>query len=229
MLRNITLAGAALASLGLCGCAHEENDRAKAAVTPTELYQLRADYQPDNIMLAIHADGLSPAQADAVRALADRWREGGGQPIKILAPRAAGSSDAAYRDAQAVRNRLIAVGVPAADIQQEVYDAAGDAQAPLKVGFVRYQANVPACGKSWENLTATEANVVQSNFGCAVTANIAAMVDDPADIVQPRPAGSADAGRRVTVMQNYRKGEITSAASDGKASGAISNAVGSSQ
>jgi pilus assembly protein CpaD len=228
MLRSTVLAATALASLLVAGCAHEgpgENARAKAATTPSQLYKLQAEDQTDQILLAVHTDGLSPAQDEAVRALADRWRDGGGRSIQIDAPQDPADSTVAYRAAQTVRQRLIAAGVPAAAIEQHAYDATGDAKAPLKVSFVHFQADVPACGQSWEDLTATKNNAVQSNFGCAVTANIAAMIADPADIAAPRQVGSADAGRRVTVMQTYRKGEVTSAAADSKASGVISNAI----
>jgi pilus assembly protein CpaD len=226
MFRPFALACAALAGLTLAACAHSQNDLAKQAVTPTELYKLQAEDQSDEILLGVHPEGLSAAQDEAVRALADRWRDGGGRSIEISAPKDAANSVAAYRTAQAVRNRLIAQGVPSAAIEQHAYDAAGDAGAPLRVGFVRFQATVPACGQSWENLTATEANVVQSNFGCAVTANMASMIADPADIAGPRHAGAADAGRRVTVIQSYRKGDVTSSVADSKASGVISSSIG---
>ncbi len=215
-------------ALVLTGCAtghDQENARAKAAVTPSQLYKLQAEDQSDEISLAIHAGALSAAQDEAVRALAARWRDGGARSIRIIAPSSADST-AAYRTAQAVRDRLIADGVPAAAIEQSAYDGAGDVQAPLRVSFVRFQAEVPACGQSWEDLTATKNNTVQSNFGCAVTANLAAMIADPADIAGPRAAGSADAGRRVSVIQSYRKGDVTSANADNKASGVISNAIG---
>ena len=228
MRRYLALAGAALAGLSLGACAHSSNDLAKNAVTPTELYKLHAEDQADEILLAVHGEGLSPAQDEAVRALADRWRDGGGRSIQIATPKGGVDAGVAYKAAQAVRARLIGAGVPVVAIQQSAYDAGGDAHAPMKVGFVRFQADIPACGKSWENLTATEANVVQSNFGCAVTANMAAMIADPADIAGPRPTTGADAARRVAIIQAYRKGDVTSSAADAKASGAVSNAIGSS-
>jgi len=220
---------ASLAGLVLTGCAttphDQQNARAKAAVTPSELYKLQAEDQSDEILLAIHAGALSAAQDEAVEALAARWRDGGARSVQIIAPSGVDPTSA-YRTAQAVRDRLIAGGIPATAIEQSAYDSAGYAQAPLKVSFVRFQAEVPACGQSWEDLTATKNNTVQSNFGCAVTANMAAMIADPADIAGPRATGVADAGRRVTVIQSYRKGDVTSANADSKASGVISNAIG---
>jgi pilus assembly protein CpaD len=229
LLRAAALAGLAFAGLTLAGCAHSDNDLAKSARTPTELYNLKAEDQSDLILLAVHAEGLSSAQEDALTALAGRWREGGARAIQISAPHGLVDSVSAYKAAQAARARLIALGVPPEAINQRSYDAPDDANAPLKIEFMRYEAVVPACGRSWENLTETDANVVQSNFGCAVTANMAAQIADPADINAPRAVESADAGRRVKVIQTYRKGDITAGAADSKASGAVSNAIGSTQ
>jgi pilus assembly protein CpaD len=225
MLRSSVLAGIVLAALTLAGCASADNQLAKNARTPTELYQLHAQDQSDEIMLAVHAGALSQAQRDALDALASRWREGGARAIQISAPHGPVDSVAAYKSAQAARDRLITLGVPAEAISQRSYDAPDDPKAPLLIEFTRFDAVVPACGRSWENLTATEANVVQSNFGCAVTANMAAQIADPADIAEPRTGGSADAARRAMVIDSYRKGQVTSSASDAKASGVVSSAV----
>jgi pilus assembly protein CpaD len=225
MFRTLALAGLAAAGLLLVGCASADNKLAKEARSPDDLYHLHAEDQSDRIMLAVHADGLSAAQQDALTALAGRWREGGARAIQISAPHGLVDSVAAYKSAQAARDKLIALGVPAEAINQVSYDAGEDPKAPLLVEFTRFEAVVAACGRSWENLTATEANTVQSNFGCAVTANMAAQIADPADIAGPRAGASADAGRRVTIIEGYRKGQITSAATDSKSSGAVSSAV----
>ncbi len=225
MARTPALVVLAIAGLILAGCASADNKLAKDARAPDDLYKLQAQDQADQVMLAVHADGLSAAQQEALAALAARWREGGARAIQINAPHGQVDPVAAYRTAQGARNRLIALGVPAEAINQGSYDAPGDPKAPLTIQFTRFEAVVPACGRSWENLTATEANVVQSNFGCAVTANMAAQIADPADIAGPRASASADAGRRVTIIEGYRKGQITSAASDAKSSGTVSAAV----
>ena len=225
MFRSLATAGLSMAVLILAGCASADNKLAKESRSPDDLYQLQAQDQSDQIMLAVHAEGLSPAQKDALAALAGRWREGGARAVQINAPHGLVDPLSAYKSAQAARDQLIALGVPADAISQQSYEAAGDPKAPLLIEFTRFEAVVAPCGRSWENLTATEANVVQSNFGCAVTANMAAQIADPADIAAPRATASADASRRVTVIQGYRKGEITAGATDSKSSGTVSSAV----
>jgi pilus assembly protein CpaD len=52
-------------------------------------------------------------------------------------------------------------------------------------------------------------NVPYWNHGCANQRNLAAMVDNPADLVQPRGETPALSARRAIVLDKYRKGEST--------------------
>ncbi|MEX1083013.1 MAG: CpaD family pilus assembly lipoprotein, partial [Xanthobacteraceae bacterium] len=45
------------------------------------------------------------------------------------------------------------------------------------------------------------------NLGCASQRNLAAMVANPADLVQPRAETPTSAARRSTALEKYRKGE----------------------
>ena len=47
------------------------------------------------------------------------------------------------------------------------------------------------------------------NFGCAYQRNMAAMVDNPSDLVQPRPETPAYTARRTAAFEKYRKGTTT--------------------
>ncbi len=47
------------------------------------------------------------------------------------------------------------------------------------------------------------------NFGCAYQRNLAAMVDNPSDLVQPRPETPAYTARRTVAFEKYRKGATT--------------------
>src|SRR5439155_20847481 len=44
------------------------------------------------------------------------------------------------------------------------------------------------------------------NFGCAYQRNMAAMIDNPSDLVQPRSETPAYPTRRTTAFEKYRKG-----------------------
>ena len=47
------------------------------------------------------------------------------------------------------------------------------------------------------------------NFGCATQRNLAAMIDNPADLEQPRAEVAAYTPRRSALFEKYRKGEST--------------------
>lgn len=214
-------------SAGLAACATKPApDAVSDARTPTEQFVAEVVAQPEEIRLAVHAQGLSANQAGALGAFVDVWRDAEGGPIRIQAPSGAGPDSAAtYRTADGARARLVAEGVPEHLIELTGYDAAGAADAPIVVGYLRHQVSLPSCGQTWTNLARSASNQVQPNFGCAVTANMAAQIANPADLAGPRSMDPADAGRRETVLEKYRKGDVTSAKVDEKASGAVSRAV----
>ena len=47
------------------------------------------------------------------------------------------------------------------------------------------------------------------NLGCASQRNLAAMVANPSDLVQPRPETPAYTGRRTFALDKYRQGQAT--------------------
>lgn len=220
MNRNTIQAASALvllAALGasLGGCATAAGDM-PVARTPTSQYALEARPAQQEVALAPRADGLSAAQRAALGDIAIR---AAGKPIVVRAP--AGDDPVAVRSAFNAKEALQQMG--AGDVSMASYDAAPG--APILVGFTGFEAVVPQCGQTWNNLGATRDNRVQSNFGCAVTANMAAQIADPADIAGPRPMDPTDATRRSTVITKYRAGEVPSAARDSNSSGAVSRVV----
>ena len=184
MLRPLLLPVAC--GLALSACATKIPDRISDAKTPTEHFQAKVTSGDQEIRLAVHAQGLSANQAEALAAFATDWRDAEGGTITLSAPSGGAESRAAFRTLEAARGLLIGRGVPADHISVVNYDAKGDPAAPLRVAYLRYQAQVPACGQTWTNIAHSASNEVQPNFGCAVTANMAAQIADPADLAHPR-------------------------------------------
>ena len=223
MIRNLLLLGLAIGA-SACGTVGERGGlAAQPGRTPTENYSIALTSAPDEIQLAVHADGLSAHQVAALETLVGRWREGGGHAITIQAP--AGDGHEAYRTVTAIQDRLQGLGVAPSLIHQAAYDPAQRAGAPVVVGFMRYEAEGPKCGRDWQDFTHTAQNTTNSNFGCAVTANVATMIANPADLAEPRATDDPDAARREYVLGKYRQGQVTSAAKDDQATGAVSNVV----
>lgn len=197
----------------------------KKALTPTQHYAAKVTSQPEEVRLAVHAQGLSPAQSDALDKFVTLWREDEGGMIGIQAPQEGVDPASAYRMSESARSFLITKGVPPHQIELVGYAPQSADNPPLLVGYLRYKAEIPKCGQKWTSITSTMSNAVQPNFGCSVTANMAAQIADPADLLGPREMTPQDASRRQFVLDKYRKGETTSSAKDAQADGAVSRAV----
>lgn len=211
-LRLITTlsALAAAATLSACMGAPASLD-GPIPLTPTQRFTLQVEPGVDRIALAVHETGLSPAQRAAIGDLANRFLIEGAPAVIVEAP--AGGDTAANEQAWRVKAALEASGVPADRVRVVGY-AAPDPRAPVLAGFETLRAAVPQCGTEWGSLTRSGDNQPASNFGCAVTANLAAQIENPRDIIQPRAMTAADSGRRSVVFDNYRGGQATAAAQE---------------
>jgi pilus assembly protein CpaD len=214
-----TLAGLGLAA-GLAACASPPPGAQLDPRLPTEIYRAEVEDEPHEVALAVHGWGLSQNQAAALADFAAGWHATGGALIHIHVP-TAGEPATARRFGEMVRDELSDQGVPDGAMQMVESGEAG----VLRVGYVRRVAVAPECGVQWSDLRKSATNQAQPNFGCAVTANMAVQIADPSDLLGPRPSDPGDAGRRAVVLDKYRKGERTSAQTDNRADGAVSNAV----
>jgi len=217
-----------LASLSLAACATDDevvSHKADNALTPTERYAIEVREHPEELRLAAHVQGLSANQTAALSQFIDRWSSVNGGDVLVKSPSNAGDPQAIYRATTDAKDYLVAHGVSPDRVRVVSYDGGGDHAAPIVVGYAAYVAKGPKCGQDWENLTATKDNREYNNFGCAVTANLAAEIANPADLLAPRAMEPGDNGRRQTVLDHYRKGEATSSAKDDQANGAVSTAV----
>ena len=208
MKRLRSAAPVALACSLAAGCAaapRGEPPRLEA-LTPTEQFALEVRSTVDEILLAPHGR-LSPAQEAALADLAGRWREAGEGPILVHAEAAV---EPALQTAHAAAQALQAAGVPSAFVKVAPFEPAVEAPpGPVRVGYSRLVATGPQCANLWDNLTKTKRNAPYASFGCATTANLAAQIADPRDLVAPRASYPADAARRAAVLDKYRKGQPT--------------------
>lgn len=161
--------------------------------------------------------GLSSAQQADVAAFAHGWRRESTGGIIIDVPAGTENAHAAQEALVEVRSILTASGVPAPVISTRPYRPADPRiMANLKLNYPKMAASAGPCGlwpddlgRSWDRRQAE--NGPYWNLGCATQRNFAAMVDNPADLVQPRGDTPLIAGRRSVVLEKYRRGEATGA------------------
>src|SRR5262249_21657402 len=110
---------------------------------------------------------------------------------------------------------LVAAAVPPAAISVQPYQPQ-DARtmANLKLRYPKMVASAGPCGLWPVDLGPSQnrkdnENGQYWNFGCAYQRKLAAMVENPADLVQPRGDQPSSANRRSVVLDKYRKGEST--------------------
>jgi pilus biogenesis lipoprotein CpaD len=126
----------------------------------------------------------------------------------------AGQQIAAYdiavkRDLNGVRAALRQT-LPNADIQIE-----GVGDGTIRLSYPKISAIAGPCGLWPEDIGPSINNKSYFdnkqyfNFGCAYQRNMAAMVDNPSDLVQPRSETLAYTTRRTVAFEKYRKGTAT--------------------
>jgi pilus assembly protein CpaD len=117
-----------------------------------------------------------------------------------------------------VADRLAALGVPRDRIVMGAMAPGGAVQ----LSYVGYGASSPPCDNWSENYSLTLENLPTPNFGCTSQHNLAAMIADPRDLVNPQAMTPPDTERRMIVIEKWRKGEPTSSQKTREQSGAIS-------
>jgi pilus assembly protein CpaD len=182
-----------------------------------------------DVFVASGRAGLSPDQRAEVLAFAQSWRNEGSGRFVIEQPsnaRNAGAAGAAVRE---IRSILTASGVSPQAISVRSYRLPHrDMLAVVTVNYSHLAAHVSGCGQWPDYLGVTDdrkhfENIHYWNFGCATQKNLAAMVANPADLVQPRAETPIYAARRATVLDKYRKGESTATTYPDATKGAISD------
>jgi pilus assembly protein CpaD len=156
---------------------------------------------------------LTAEQRADVLAFAHVWRREATGGIIIDVPAETPNQAAASRAVQEVRSILTAAGVPPGGVILRPYTPQDPAKlAAVRLNYPRMTAEAGPCGLWPHDLgptmdTAYNKNRPYWNLGCASQRNLAAMVDNPADLVQPRGETGIYAARRSTMVEKYRKGE----------------------
>ncbi len=103
-------------------------------------------------------------------------------------------------------------GVAYEEMDEQTYDARGT-RAPLVLAFDVYEAVAPDCKSIGAyDLGDISSNNEQAWLGCSVRNNMAAMIADPGDLLGQRTLGPRDNRRVGIIMEAYRQGQPTGAA-----------------
>ena len=220
--RGLVIAGALLGlTMALGGCTHTSEEFSTTGGVPDD-YRLRHPIalqegsQKTEIFVGTARGGLSATQRDDVVALAQTWlREGTGvitADVPARTPNAAAAKDS-YRE---VHTLLVSAGVPPRGIVMRHYTPDDPRLfATIRLNYPKIIATAGPCGTWPEDLGPSIKNRTYLdnkpyfNLGCAQQRNLAAMVSNPPDLVQPRPETPIYAAKRTVMLDKYRLGQST--------------------
>jgi pilus assembly protein CpaD len=219
--RTLRLMGTlAVMSVALGACNYTSGPDVTASV-PND-YRLRhpiavTEANRSVVVFVGHARGslTGPQRAD-VLGLARIWAQEGTGAIIADVPVDTPNSRAAAASFREIQGLLTAGGVPSHAVTLRHYHPDDPrALATIRLSYPRIAAVVGPCGVWPEDLGPSidnpsyNQNQQYHNFGCATQRNLAAMIDNPADLEQPRSETAAYTARRSVAFERYRKGETT--------------------
>jgi pilus assembly protein CpaD len=218
--RTFRIAGA-LAGLAVVLGACTHTDEMTTASVPDD-YRLRHPIAIQETERAVvifvgHArGGLSATQRADVMGLAQIWLQEGTGAITADMPVGTPNAHAAADSLHEIQALLSAAGVPPRGIVVRNYHPADPRQmATIRLNYPKISAVVGPCGLWPEDLgpSIKDKSYLENksyyNFGCAYQRDMAAMIDNPSDLVQPRPETPAYTIRRTEGFEKYRKGNPT--------------------
>ena len=158
---------------------------------------------------------LTPKAQSDLRDFASAYLRYGHGALILSTPSGSANAEAASMLAGQTRMSLVDAGVAYGAVAGSTYEAGGDESAPIVVTFARFEAQAPACAPIYsQDLAHQSDNQAWASFGCAMQANLAAEIEDPSDLLEPRPDAPRDSNRRDVVMEAYRAGHPTHATRD---------------
>jgi pilus assembly protein CpaD len=181
------------------------------------------------LLIGTNRGGLTAAQRADVLAFSSRWRREATGGVIIELPAGTRNEIAAANAVHEVRAILEAGGVPPQAVDVRTYRPTDPGKlGTVKLNYPTMVAEAGPCGLWPYDLGPTtnrehNENVEYWNLGCASQRNLAAMVENKADLIQPRGEVPPYTGRRTTVLDKYHRGETTQAINPDPNQGKISD------
>jgi len=166
----------------------------------------------ERLELYARPDGLELSARDklAVAQFLDGYRQTGTGSLYMNTPSSQAGSAGIRQTEAVIRGLMRNGGLSSASLEGGQYQSNPHAPAPVVVSY-RVLKAIPDNCRRGEPVTSTYSNQAQPSFGCFQSANIAAMIGDPRQLLEPYALGLPDAERRQVVYDRYIQGDLTGA------------------
>jgi pilus assembly protein CpaD len=227
---GLVLAGGLLAALA--GCSTSVDRQLATGGIPDDYrhnHPIAVEEMLESMDVPVGQDSArlpKPVKA-AVAGFGATFAASGASLIAVVAPSGSPNQVAAAGIAVEVEQVLHQSGVNPRAIEYRVYRAGPEERnAPVRIAYNRIAAHTAPCGPWPDQAAETGQNRNYFALGCATQQNLAAMVESPLDLIYPRGLTPADAQRRATVLDHYRKGEPFSADLSRETGGSVATGIG---
>jgi len=193
--------------LSACASGHNQNLPPITMRSPINVAE-----SVERLELYARPSGLELSARDelAVAQFLDGYRQSGTGPLFLNRP-SAQAGQAGTRQAEAViRGLMRDGGLNPSSLQGGQYQSNPYAPAPVVVSYRALRAIPDNCRRS-DSLTDSFSNQAPESFGCFQSANLAAMITDPRQLIEPYEFGQSDAQRRQVIYDRFIQGEQTAA------------------
>ena len=216
ILRSVSLAAAFAGVLMASSCVAPTGANLTPDPDANHPITVAPVYRTLKLSFATPAAGLLPQDEARFESFVAHYKARGNGSVSISVPK--GPDSAAV--VRYFGERLAAMGVPRSHILVGRHDIV-DGDGRIALSYISYQASTDPCGDWSADFTSTSRNEPYPNFGCSTQHNLAAMVEDPRDLLKPRTLGAGNAMRRTDVMEKYEQGVPTAATKTADQSAAI--------
>ncbi len=208
------------------GCyQHHEKDVKWIPISNEDRHPIHIRKNVIDIELDVHqgANGLTNAQKNNLRHFLKHYLKQGNSKLHVSSPREGVNETSVFNVIGDIKRQFEKYNIAPGYVAFKSYRASDNTLPSIKIAYGRYTAHTAKCGDWSENLSNNPQNLNYPNFGCAQQQNLAAMIENPGDLLGPRRTTPRSSERRDVVWDKYVKGETTVSDRDSQEKGTVSD------
>ena len=192
----------------LAGCA--KRDSVTVGAVPDDYrtnhpIEIAEKLQVLDLPVAAGSRGMTRTHRVALDGFLDTYDRSASPVVTITVPVGSGNELAAGDTASDIRHFIRSRGISESRIAMVSYQAPSvDVSAPVRVSYTAMRAQTNKCGRWPDDLLDNVENKHYADFGCSYQNNLAAQIDNPADLLGPRKQTPIDAENRINAIDVYQ-------------------------